>query len=66
MLLLLIILSMKKHFEIFLLKIAYLIINRNIARSPVISRRDNNYLFEVSHRIKNIIHNIKTEYNETN
>ena len=55
---------MKKYYEIFLLKIAYLIINRNVARSPVISRRDNNYLFEVSYAIKRIIHNIKTEYNE--
>jgi len=55
---------MKKYFEIFLLKIAYLIINRNVARSPVISRRDNNYLFEVASQLKRIIHRIKNEYNE--
>lgn len=55
---------MRKYFEIILLYIAYLILNRNVSRSKVISRRDNNYLFEVTYEVKKIIHNIKTEYNE--
>lgn len=55
---------MRKYFEILLLYIAYRILDRNVSRAKVISRRDNNYLFEVTYRLKKIIYNIKTEYNE--
>jgi hypothetical protein len=55
---------MRKFFEVFLLNIAYKIIDRNLERSMVISRKDNNYLFEVASKLKQIIYRIKTEYNE--
>ena len=55
---------MRKEFEVFLLNIAYKIIDRNVERSMVISRKDNNYLFDVSCRLREIINNIKTEYND--
>lgn len=54
---------MKKHFEILVLKIALWAIDRNVQRCTWISRRDNNYLFEVKYRLKKIIKNMQTDYN---
>ncbi|WP_070962736.1 hypothetical protein [Vibrio sonorensis] len=54
----------KKHYEAWLLLRAAKILNRNVERSPVINRRDNNYLFEVEFELKAIAQRIKSEYNE--
>ncbi|MFA4728047.1 hypothetical protein [Vibrio vulnificus] len=54
----------KKHYEAWLLLIAAKILNRNVERSPVINRRDNNYLFEVEFEVKAIAKRIKSEYRE--
>ncbi|EHK6026359.1 TPA: hypothetical protein ACMDWR_003189 [Vibrio cholerae] len=54
----------KKHYEARLLLLAAKILNRNVERSPVINRRDNNYLFEVEFELKAIAKRIKSEYNE--
>ena len=43
---------MRKNYEILLLKIAWKILDRNVERAMVISRRDNNYLFEVASKLK--------------
>lgn len=55
---------LKKHFEASLLLLAAKILDRNVQRSPVINRRDNNYLFEVEFELKAISQRIKSEYNE--
>jgi hypothetical protein len=54
----------KKHYEAWLLLRAAKILNRNVERSSVINRRDNNYLFEVEFELKAIAQRIKSEYNE--
>ncbi|HAS2609516.1 TPA: hypothetical protein P7L42_003273 [Vibrio cholerae] len=54
----------KKHYEAQLLLLAAMILNRNMERSPVINRRDNNYLSEVEFELKAIAKRIKSEYNE--
>jgi len=54
----------KKHYEAWLLLRASKILNRNVERSPVITKSDNDYLFEVEFELKAIAKRIKTEYNE--
>lgn len=54
----------KKHYESLLLKVAAKILDRNVARSPVINRRDNNSIFEMEFELRAIAKRIKTEYNE--
>jgi hypothetical protein len=53
---------MKKRFEILLIQIARKLLDRNVERAMFISRKDNNYLFEVEHILDQIIHNMKTDY----
>ncbi|WP_150141233.1 hypothetical protein [Candidatus Enterovibrio escicola] len=55
----------KKHFEASLLLLAARILDRNVKRSPVINRRDNDYLFEVEFELKAVAKRIKSEYNES-
>lgn len=55
---------LKKHYEAWLLLQAAKMLNRNVERSPVIDRRDNNFLFEVEFELKAIAQRIKSEYNE--
>lgn len=55
---------LKKHYEAWLLIRAAKILNRNVERSPVINRRDNNYIFEVEFELRSIAKRIKTDYNE--
>ncbi|UTZ34846.1 hypothetical protein HB762_26665 (plasmid) [Vibrio campbellii] len=55
---------LKKHYEAWLLLQAAKILNRNVERSPVINRRDNNYIFEVEFELRAIAKRIKSEYNE--
>lgn len=54
----------KKHYEAWLLLRAAKILSRNVERSPVITRSDNNYLFEVEFEVKMIAKRIKSEYIE--
>jgi hypothetical protein len=54
----------KKHYEAWLLLLAAKILDRNVERSPVINRRDNNFLFEIEFEIKEIAQRIRTEYNK--
>lgn len=53
----------KRHYEVWLLLRAAKILNRNVERSPVVSRRDNNYLDDVEEELKAIAQRIKSEYN---
>ena len=55
---------LKKHYEAWLLLHAAKILNRNVERSPVINRRDNNYIFEVEFELRAIAKRIKSEYYE--
>ena len=54
---------LKKNYESFLILIAAKILDRNVERSPVINRKDNNYLFEVEFELKAIAKRIRNEYN---
>ena len=56
---------MRRWYEALLLMIAARIIDRNIQRSPVITRRDNNYLFEVEHELRAIAKRDSSEYSES-
>ena len=53
---------MKARFEAALLRLAAWILDRNAKRSMVVSRRDNNWLFEVEHELRAIAGRIKTGY----
>jgi hypothetical protein len=53
----------KRHYEAFLLKLAALIIDRNVKRSAVTSRKDNNWLFEARFELNAIAKRISTGYN---
>lgn len=55
---------MKKHFEAVLLRLAAWIINRNVQRAKVTSRRDNNWLFEARYELREIADRITKEYKE--
>jgi hypothetical protein len=55
---------MKRNFEAFLLRLAALIIDRNVKRSMVVTRKDNNWLFEAEHKLKEIAGRITSEYKE--
>lgn len=52
----------KKHFEAALLLIASKILSRNVERSPVITRRDNDKIFEMEHDLAAIAERIKNDY----
>lgn len=55
---------MKKHFEAALLRLAAWIIDRNVQRSGVTSRKDNNWLFDAHFKLHEIANRITSEYNE--
>jgi hypothetical protein len=55
---------LKKHYEAWLLLLAAKLLNRNVERSAVVTRSDNNYLFEVEYELRKISQRIKSEYNE--
>lgn len=55
--------KIRKWFEIAMLKIAVsILIGRNVQRSAVISRRDNNDLSGMSERVEQIIKRMQNEY----
>lgn len=54
----------KKHFESFLIRVAaWILLERNVSRSPVISRQDNNAMFEMAYELREIDKRIRSEYN---
>lgn len=54
---------MKARFEAFLLRVAkWIVLGRNVARSPVVSRRDNNAMFEMGFALEEIAKRIETGY----
>ena len=56
-------LTSRKWFELALLRVArYVVYNRNLKRSPVISRKDNNRLFDIGCEIEAIENRIKRDY----
>lgn len=54
---------MKKHYEAFLLRLAALILDRNVKRSAVTSKKDNDWLFESTFELNAIAKRISTDYN---
>ena len=55
---------MKKYFEAAMLRFAAWIIDRNVQRAGVTSRKDNNWLFEAHFELHAIANRITREYNE--
>lgn len=56
---------LRKIIEVILLRLAiYILKGRNIQRSRVISRRDNNDLYYSGEKIDSIIVRIKRDYNQ--
>ena len=53
---------MKERFEASLLRLAAWILDRNVKRSLVVSGRDNNWLFEVEHELRNVAARIESGY----
>lgn len=53
---------MKARFEAALLRMAAWILDRNVTRSMVVSRRDNNWLFEAERELRSIASRIETGY----
>lgn len=59
--------KIRKLFEVFLIKIArWILIGRNVRRSAVVSRRDNNSMWYMAEKLEAIEHRMMTEYKETN
>lgn len=56
---------MKAWFEAKLLRLAAWILDRNVERALVISRRDNNYIFDVEHNLISIAKRIENGYEDT-
>ncbi len=53
---------MRRRFEAGLLLLAAWLLNRNVERSPVTSRRDNNWLFEAQYELRKVAQRILAEY----
>jgi len=57
--------TLKARYEAFLLRVAKSIIfGRNVARSPVVSRRDNNAMFEMGYELGKIADRIAAGYKD--
>ena len=57
--------ALKARYEAFLLRVAKSIIfGRNVARSPVVSRRDNNAMFEMGYELGKIADRIAAGYKD--
>ena len=54
---------MKERFEAALLRLAAWILDRNVQRSMVISRTDNNWIFAAEHELRDIASRIEASYN---
>lgn len=54
----------RKRYEAALIKLAaWILLERNVPRSPVVSRQDNNKMFEMAYTLKDIESRIRTDYN---
>ncbi len=51
-----------KKVEIYLILLAAKILDRNIQRSKYISRKDNNFLFEIPYELKAIAKRMEEDY----
>ncbi len=57
--------KIRKHFEIFMIYIAEkILIERNFARSSVVSRRDNNDMWYMAEKLESIRKRMRNEYND--
>jgi hypothetical protein len=54
--------AMKARFEAALLRLAAWVLDRNVKRSMVVSRRDNNWLFEAERELSAIAGRIEAGY----
>jgi hypothetical protein len=53
----------RRKFEAWLIRLAAKILSgRNVQRSPVVSRRDNNQMFEIAGELEEIAQRISTNY----
>ncbi len=53
----------KKQFESFLIRVAaWILLERNVSRSPVTSRKDNNAMFEMAYELREIDKRIRSKY----
>ncbi|WP_086931558.1 hypothetical protein [Agarilytica rhodophyticola] len=56
--------KIRKHWEALLIQLAiYILLDRNISRSAVVSRRDNNRMWGMSEELEAIRNRILDEYN---
>jgi hypothetical protein len=56
-------LRLKARYEAFLLRVAKsIVLGRNVARSPVVSRHDNNAMFEMGYELGKIADRIEAGY----
>jgi len=53
---------MKRRFEAMLLRVAAMILNRNVQRSPYVTRNDNNRLFNIEYELRDIAERIEKNY----
>ncbi|WP_198386600.1 hypothetical protein [Burkholderia ubonensis] len=54
---------MKARYEAFLLRVAKaIVLGRNVQRAPVVSRVDNNAMFEMGYQLESIAKRIETGY----
>lgn len=57
--------KLKTRWEAFLIRVAkYILHDRNVTRSPVVSRRDNNEMWEIGWLLEDIAGRIEDGYNE--
>ncbi|KVP17319.1 hypothetical protein WJ84_03560 [Burkholderia ubonensis] len=54
---------LKARYEAFLLRVAKaIVLGRNVQRAPVVSRVDNNAMFEMGYQLESIAKRIETGY----
>jgi hypothetical protein len=57
--------ALKARYEAFLLRVAKsIVLGRNVARSPVVSRSDNNVMFEMGYELGKIADRIASGYKD--
>lgn len=53
----------KKHWEVYLIRLAkWILMERNVSRSPVVSRRDNNDMWYMAEQLESICERMLDEY----
>jgi len=56
---------LKRVFEVSLIKLAkWILMGRNVARAPIVSRRDNNDMWYMAEKLDAICVRIEDEYND--